>query len=62
MLSAASTIAARVDAGAARRREAEADRFLVERVQAGEVERFDELVDKYRERIWAVIYHMTSNR
>ena len=62
MLSPASTINARVDAGAERRREAEADRFLVERVQAGEVERFDDLVAKYRERIWAVVYHMTANR
>lgn len=45
-----------------RRMEAEADAVLVRRVQAGEVERFDDLVLKYRERIWSVIYHMTSNR
>jgi RNA polymerase sigma-70 factor (ECF subfamily) len=62
MLSSTSTLDAAVDAGAERRREAEADRILVARVQAGEVERFDQLVGKYRERIWAVIYHMTSNR
>lgn len=45
-----------------RRQEAEADWLLVQRVQAGEVERFEELVRKYRERIWGVIYHMTANR
>jgi RNA polymerase sigma-70 factor (ECF subfamily) len=45
-----------------RRREAEADALLVERIQAGEAERFDDLILKYRERIWSVLYHMTSNR
>lgn len=45
-----------------RRAEAEADAILVRRIQAGEVARFDDLVVKYRERIWGVIYHMTSNR
>jgi RNA polymerase sigma-70 factor, ECF subfamily len=51
-----------VAAAAERRREAEADLLLVQRVQAGEVERFDDLILKYRERIWGVIYHMTANR
>jgi RNA polymerase sigma factor (sigma-70 family) len=51
-----------VAAMAERRREAEADLLLVQRVQAGEVERFDDLILKYRERIWSVIYHMTANR
>lgn len=45
-----------------RRREAEADALLVERIQAGEAERFDDLILKYRERIWSILYHMTSNR
>jgi RNA polymerase sigma-70 factor (ECF subfamily) len=45
-----------------RRREAEADALLVERIQSGEAERFDDLILKYRERIWSVLYHMTSNR
>ncbi len=45
-----------------RRREAEADALLVERIQSGEAERFDDLILKYRERIWGVLYHMTSNR
>ena len=38
------------------------DRILVERVQSGDVAAFDELVRKYRERLYAVIYNMTSNR
>ncbi len=45
-----------------RRREAEADWLLVQRVQAGEVACFDQLVHNYRERIWGVIYHLTANR
>jgi RNA polymerase sigma-70 factor (ECF subfamily) len=45
-----------------RRREAEADALLVERIQAGEAQLFDDLILKYRERIWGVLYHMTSNR
>lgn len=45
-----------------RRREADADWLLVQRVQAGELACFDELVLKYRERIWGVIYHLTANR
>lgn len=48
--------------GAERKLEAEADAYLVERVQAGEVECFDELTLKYRQRIWSLLYHMTSNR
>jgi len=45
-----------------RRGEAEADALLVARIQAGEAGRFDDLILKYRERIWGVLYHMTSNR
>ena len=45
-----------------RRQEAEADWLLVQRVQAGDVERYEELVRKYRERIWGVVYHLTANR
>jgi RNA polymerase sigma factor (sigma-70 family) len=51
-----------VAAAAERRREAGEDLLLVQRVQAGELERFDDLILKYRERIWSVIYHMTANR
>ena len=36
-------------------------RALVRRAQAGELGAFDELVRLYQERIYATIYHMTSN-
>jgi RNA polymerase sigma-70 factor, ECF subfamily len=45
-----------------RRLEAGADLVLVQRVQAGEVGCFETLITKYRERIWGIVYHMTSNR
>lgn len=38
------------------------DKILVERVQNGEVDAFDHLIRKYRERVFAVIYNMTGNR
>lgn len=38
------------------------DWAVVERVQAGNVGAFDQLVQKYREQIFAVIYNMTGNR
>jgi RNA polymerase sigma factor (sigma-70 family) len=37
------------------------DRVLVRQAQAGEYTAFDSLVQKYQERIYATIYHMTSN-
>ena len=42
--------------------EADSDGVLVKRVQAGEVAAFDTLICKYRERVFGVIYNMTSNR
>lgn len=45
-----------------RQREADSDRMIIERVQMGEVAAFDTLILKYRERIYAVVYNMTSNR
>lgn len=42
--------------------DADTDWAIVERVQAGEVAAFDRLVIKYRERLYAVIYNLTSNR
>ena len=42
--------------------EADSDRTIVQRVQAGEVAAFDALILKYRERVYGVIYNMTSNR
>jgi RNA polymerase sigma-70 factor (ECF subfamily) len=34
----------------------------VKRVQAGEVAAFDQLILKYRERVFGIIYNLTSNR
>ncbi len=42
--------------------EADSDAVIVRRVQAGEVEAFDRLILKYRERLYAIIYNLTSNR
>lgn len=44
------------------RREADADAILVKRVQEGDVAAFDPLIRKYRERLYAIIYNLTSNR
>ncbi len=40
----------------------DSDQLLVARVQGGDVAAFDSLVRKYRERLYAVIYNLTSNR
>jgi RNA polymerase sigma-70 factor (ECF subfamily) len=45
-----------------RQQEADADLIIVKRVQAGDVAAFDQLILKYRERLYGVIYNMTSNR
>jgi RNA polymerase sigma-70 factor (ECF subfamily) len=45
-----------------RRQEADSDLDVVRRVQAGDVAAFDQLVVKYRERVFGVVYNMTSNR
>lgn len=58
----AQALPAGADAAIERKLEAESDWVLVRRIQAGEVARFDDLVVKYRERIWGVVYHMTANR
>lgn len=39
----------------------EDDMLLIERVKQGNLASFDELVRRYQERIYATIYHMTSN-
>lgn len=38
------------------------DSALVERVQTGDVAAFDELVRKYRTRLYSVLYNLTGNR
>ncbi len=45
-----------------RQQEADADLVVVHRVQAGEVAAFDRLILKYRERVYGIIYNLTSNR
>jgi RNA polymerase sigma factor (sigma-70 family) len=45
-----------------RQQEADADRVLVQQVQAGDVAAFNRLILKYRERLYSVIYNMTGNR
>jgi RNA polymerase sigma-70 factor (ECF subfamily) len=45
-----------------RQLEADSDMAIVHRVQAGDVAAFDQLILKYRERVYGIIYNMTSNR
>jgi len=45
-----------------RQLEADSDWTVVQRVQSGDVSAFDNLIRKYRERVYAVVYNMTSNR
>ena len=45
-----------------RQQEADADFSVVKKVQAGDVAAFDQLILKYRERVFGVIYNMTANR
>lgn len=45
-----------------RQQEADADLAIVRAVQAGDVAAFDELITKYRGRVYGVVYNMTSNR
>lgn len=45
-----------------RQQEADVDFSIVKRVQAGEVAAFDQLILKYRERLFGVVYNLTSNR
>jgi len=40
----------------------EADNILIDRVRGGDVAAFDILVHQYRERIYSVVYNLTSNR
>jgi RNA polymerase sigma factor (sigma-70 family) len=45
-----------------RQQEAGSDMEIVRRVQAGDVAAFDRLILKYRERVYGIVYNMTSNR
>ncbi len=42
--------------------EADADWALVQRVQTGDVRAFDQLINKYRERLFAIVYNLSANR
>ncbi|MBC2604138.1 sigma-70 family RNA polymerase sigma factor [Puniceicoccus vermicola] len=41
---------------------ADSDARLIESVRSGNIAAFDQLVNKYKQRIFAIIYNMTSNR
>lgn len=56
------TIGRALIASPERQQEADVDWNLVQRVQAGDMAAFDQLVLKYRERVYAVVYNLTSNR
>lgn len=43
-------------------READVDAVIVRQVQEGNVDAFDQLILKYRERLVSIIYNLTSNR
>ena len=45
-----------------RQREADVDFSIVKRVQSGDVAAFDQLILKYRERVFGVVYNLTANR
>ena len=45
-----------------RQQEADSDWEVVQRVQAGDVAAFDDLILRYRGRVYGMIYNMTSNR
>ncbi len=46
----------------ARQQEADVDLSIVKQVQEGDVAAFDQLIRKYRERLFGVIYNLTANR
>ncbi len=37
------------------------EKILVDRARRGDLQAYDELVKRYQERIYATVYHMTSN-
>lgn len=45
-----------------RRLEADADLSIVRQVQSGDVAAFDRLINKYRERVFGIVYNLTGNR
>lgn len=61
-MSISKAIAKAIVPSAERKKEADDDLIIVEKVQAGDVDAFDILIRKYRERVYSVIYNLTSNR
>ncbi|HNC23414.1 MAG TPA: sigma-70 family RNA polymerase sigma factor [Opitutaceae bacterium] len=61
-MDAAKTLGKTLVASPERQLEADSDMVIVRRVQAGEVEAFDQLITKYRNRVYSVVYNLTSNR
>jgi RNA polymerase sigma-70 factor (ECF subfamily) len=45
-----------------RKQEADADWTLVQRAQTGDLAAYDQLVLRYRERLYSVVYNLTGNR
>ncbi|MDI1320310.1 MAG: sigma-70 family RNA polymerase sigma factor [bacterium] len=45
-----------------RQLEADTDFTIVKKVQAGDVAAFDQLILKYRERVFGIVYNLTANR
>lgn len=62
MIDATKSLGKTLVASPERQLEADADMAIVRRVQEGDVAAFDQLIEKYRQRVYGVIYHMTSNR
>ena len=55
------TVALEVEADAPTVPAAVEDKQLVRRAQEGDLSAFDELIRRYQERVYATVYHMTSN-
>ncbi|MCD6050958.1 MAG: sigma-70 family polymerase sigma factor [Verrucomicrobia bacterium] len=49
------------DAATVKAEAAAEDRELVRKAQSGDMDAYDQLMRKYQERIYATVYHMTSN-
>lgn len=45
-----------------RQQEADADWEIIKKVQAGDVSAFDQLILKYRERVYSAVYNLCGNR
>jgi RNA polymerase sigma factor (sigma-70 family) len=55
------TVAREADVDAPTAPAAVEDKQLVRRAQEGDLSAFDELIRRYQERVYATVYHMTSN-